>query len=421
MSRHFNFIAPKPNKILTGAARVSLGTVLRFLKIRRVIYSPQAIELLRTLDRERLVLCPNHPTNTEPAILFGLAAEANQEFHYVCCREAFGYWGGFYGWLIRRFGAYSLVRGALDRSSFQCTRQLLTRPGVRIVIFPEGEVYSQNDSLLPFQSGVIQLCYWGLEDARKSEPSADVLLVPVAVHYRFLKDMGPVIKRSLARLERAVGLEVCANDSPLDRLKRLGDRVLSGLEHSYTLRLPDGLGLQERMDAVKDAILVRAAKTVGVEPKGATLVERMRYVINAAHQVTLEQPASDNAYDRKLWEEHRTHVEPTIQDLDRLANWIAVYDGYVASDPSQERVVQTIRRLEMEVFGKMICNGPQECRLEVGEPVSLRSTWSEYSQDKRQTVADVTDLVEGRVQDVLQRIGGSESAEQPYDRLGAGV
>jgi len=97
-----------------------------------------------------------------------------------------------------------VVRGTIDRESFRYTRSLLAKPKTKLVIFPEGEVYSQNETLLPFQTGAIQLAMWGQEEARKSEPGAKVLLLPCAIRYRFVGDVQPALAFCIERFRARV-------------------------------------------------------------------------------------------------------------------------------------------------------------------------------------------------------------------------
>ena len=138
------------------------------LGISGVDYDQDELERFRALAGERVLLTPNHPTNTDPALVFHLSAQVNQSFRYLACREAFDACLGLWGHVIKRIGAHSVIRGTADRASFRATRELLASPASKLVIFPEGEVYSQNDTLLPFHDGVFQLAFWALEDARKA-------------------------------------------------------------------------------------------------------------------------------------------------------------------------------------------------------------------------------------------------------------
>ena len=347
---------------------------------------------------------PNHPTNTEPAILFDLSAKTGGAFHYVACREAFNHVGGLWGWVIQRLGAYSLVRGSLDRASFSKTRELIAAKGSKVVIFPEGEVYSQNDSLLPFQTGVVQLAFWGFEEARRTDPSVDVRLLPVAVRYTFTQDMTREIADAIERLERAVGLKVASSDTNYDRIRRVGERVVAKLESQYELKLPSEASLGDRMDVIKRTQLDRAAQIAKVSLKDGTLAEQMRSVINAVHRVTEDPSGAKTDYDYRLWEEARNHMQPALHELDRLSNWIAVYDGYVASNPSPERMVHLLVRMEKEVLGSVQIRGRQKAHVRLGNPISLAEFEVEYSNDKRATVASVTEQVEESVQALLDEL-----------------
>lgn len=398
-----DFKPPKLSPPVVALANAIIPMALRARQVHRVHFSPDDLSRLRALESERVVILPNHPTNTEPAILFQLGRQVRQPFHYVCCREAFDKAGGLWGKFIQRLGAYSLVRGALDRPSFGMTRKLLSEPKTKLVIFPEGEVYSQNDSLLPFQSGVIQLAFWGIEEAREKEPDADLKLQPVAVRYRFVEEMRPAILESIARLEKAVGLEAAGDDTYM-RMRRVGELVVSKLEQQFGIKPPADAPLGERMDVVKRMQLERAAEIAQVKLRGGMLAEDMRVVVNAVHKVTQDTALGKTTYDRRLWEESRNHIQPALHELNRLANWIAVYDGYVAADPTPERMVHLLVRMEQEVLGQVRIKGRQEAHVRLGEPISLAAHLPAYQQDKRDTVTQVTKLCEASVQELLQEL-----------------
>lgn len=396
-----DFKPPKLNRAAVALANGIVPMALKGRQVRAVHFDPDDLRRFRQLRRDRVVILPNHPTNTEPAIVFRFSHRVGEPFYYVCCREAFDKAGGLWGKFVQRLGAYSLVRGALDRPSFSMTRGLLAKPGTKLVIFPEGEVYSQNDSLLPFQSGVIQLAFWGLEDARKAEEGADIKLQPMAIRYRFVEDMGPAILASIARLEEAVGLPIDARAEPYSRVRHVGELVVSKLEHQYGIEPADEARLGDRMDVVKRTQLERAAEIAKVKLRGGILAEEMRIVVNAVHKVTQDPSQAKTPYDRRLWEEARNHIQPAIHELERLANWIAVYDGYVAADPSHERMVHLLVRMEQEVLGKVLIKGAQEAYVRTGDPLSLACYQDAYQQDKRKTVADITMNCETQVQELL--------------------
>jgi hypothetical protein len=422
------FLPPRTSRPLIGAFRWALPAILRSQELTTVECAAEDLERLRALAGERVAIFPNHPTALDSAILFHLSGRVDQTFHFVAAREVFDYAGGAWGWLIQRLGTYSILRGTPDRAAFKMTRELLGRPGMKLVIFPEGETYSQNDSLLPFHNGITQLLFWVQEDLARAGGGESVYVLPVAVKYRFIGDVGPALLRSLARLEAALGLTEDSRDpGPLaaaspdvpagdlyPRIRRIGASVVARLEQEYGLVPDRGASLAQRMLCLKGAIVDRVAGALHVQPRGKTLPDRMRFLVNSLYQVTDEEPEAASSYDQRLWDDRRERVRPLMADLDRLANWIAVYDGYVAARPSVERMADLLVRLEIEVLGppppgvpggwtrgKRRLVGKRRGLLRIGTPFSLAEHYSEYKTDKRGKVAELTRRFESEVQSLL--------------------
>ncbi|MYA72478.1 hypothetical protein F4009_16670 [Candidatus Poribacteria bacterium] len=92
------------------------------------------------------------------------------------------------------------------------------------------------------------------------------------------------------------------------------------------------------------------------------------------------------------------------QDLERLINFIAISDGYVAKEPSQERFLEVILRLEREVFGTAKMRGPRVASLRVGDPKNLRDCYDTYKAQKRETVEQITLELETAVRTLVTDI-----------------
>jgi 1-acyl-sn-glycerol-3-phosphate acyltransferase len=306
-----------------------------------------------------------------------LSRKTEIPFHYLCCREAFDYWSGAWGAVIQRLGAYSVVRGTADRASIAFTRELLARPAAKLVLFPEGEVYSQNDSLLPFQTGAVQLALWGREAARKREPNAQVLLLPCAIRYRFLRDVTPVLHRKLAALEEQLQMEIGSAEL-YPRLRRVALRVFEAVEREYGLEPVAGEDVTPRLEAAKEAALLRATLLFGIDPPRGTLPERMRTLMHKVEEAIHEQepPHGGEATFAALEQQKAERIRIAWRDLQRLANWLAIYDGYASREPSAEHIAEVIYRLEVEVFGKASYAGVRIGRVRIGQPISLPETVS---------------------------------------------
>lgn len=387
----------------------------RFCDVVAVEIPSDDLARLKSLAGERLLLTPNHPTNNDPALLFALAKAAGESFYYLACRETFDILGGLWGWVIQRLGAYSVVRGTADRESFRMTRQLLASPGGKVVIFPEGEVYSQNDTLLPFHAGVVQMGFWALEDVRKGGETEGVIsLLPVAVRYQFVQDMTKPIDWSLLELEYATGrrsgrpqgVRLNTSEELYKRLRGIGVAMLIAMETEYGLKpksAGDAENLTPRMNAVKNMLLDRAAALMGETlPAEATLPERMRLLMNSVYAVTHDEPdEARSPYQERLHRQQIARAAPLMQDLNRVANWIAVQDNYVRERPTPERMADNLRRLETEAFGASRLRGRQRAVIRVGEPISLAACYDDYRADKRGTVTRVTHELETAMQALL--------------------
>jgi 1-acyl-sn-glycerol-3-phosphate acyltransferase len=381
MKASADFLPAIESPTVQVGARLLFRPMLRVLRgVQRVEIASADVRRLQALRHERVVLTPNHPTNTDPALMFELSRHAGMPFHYLCCREAFDGWNGWWGALIQRVGAYSVVRGTADRASFAFTRELLARPGAKLVIFPEGEVYSQNDSLLPFQSGALQLALWGREAARKQQPDAQVFLLPCALHYRFVRDVRPTLCRKLSRLERRLNLPP-GPQSLYPRLRRVAVVVFEAVEREYGLApaprddfRPDN-DLTPRILAAKEAALTRAAQLLSVEQPRGTLPDRMRALLHVAESEMHEheKPLNEGECDMPspVQRKQQERIRMAWRDLQRVANFIALHDGYVAQAPGQERIAEVLYRLEVEVFGRASYAGVRVGRVRIGEPMPL--------------------------------------------------
>ncbi len=397
------FKPPKPRGWVMAIGDAILPYVLRKLNGVAQVRWGSSIESLSRLQGQRVLLTPNHPTHAEPAILYYLSRKAKRRFYFVSNRESFDRASGLFGWLLQSCCAYSILRGAPDRESFRMTRQILSEGPNALVIFPEGEVYSQNDTLLPFQSGVVSLAFFALEDMHRSHVSEPLLIQPVAIRYHFLEDMARAISGSLRRLESALGLRGTPPSDPYARLRRAGDALIASAEEMYGLSRGAADDLDPRIEAIKNAMVKRVALAVGLSETalGNTMPEKMRTLINAVYTVARDAVVPESIYDVRLRLQEQERIRPLQSDLARLGNWIAVRDQYVGENPTQERFVETLRRMEIEVFGNSSIRGRKACTVQLADPFDLREYLGDYEKDKKATAQKVTMRIEESVTNLL--------------------
>lgn len=403
----FTFRPPKNSRILIRLAKWLLPLILRVgVKLTAVEISTEDLTRLKQLAGERVALTPNHGGGIEPFILFHLSRLLGLDFTYLAAKEAFERRPAA-AWFLQRLGAYSVVRGTMDKKSFRTTQDLLVKGKRWLVIFPEGEVCWQADTIMPFQEGVAQLAFWAYAELAKRGELFPLYLVPIAIRYVYLQDMNQEIDRSLERLESK--LLPAANPSPLsryDRLRRVGEAVLVANERKYGIQSRVGDGLEERVQRIKELILSRIEATLGLPSRREQpLLARIRDLLNAVERIVLSE-AEESEYEQQLRHELQQQARGLYEDLSRVLRFIAVQDGYVREAPTAERFLDILGLLELEVFEHRRFWGPRKALVKAGDPVEIGQYFQRYQADKRGVIQEITMSLETEVRRSLAELCG---------------
>ena len=357
-------------------------------RVRNVVLAEEDADRLRGLRDARAILAPNHPTIADPIVMMWVAHHVGQRFNYLAAREILE---GFKGRMLNQLGAYSVVRGTPDRESLRMTRRLLAELDRRVVIFPEGEIYEHNDTLLDFQTGVAQIGFWVLEDLLKVGKEPRLPLVPIAIKYRCAEAPRPAIENSLRDLEEALDLPAPGRLTTYLRLLRVGERVLSTLERQEGIRPPEGEALTARIQAVRRRVLERVAQAIGADAIGRdSPAEQLHLLYNALKAWVGLLPDDYSPYDERLHEQRKATAAPLFRDLHRLQNFLVVTGDYVAAQHTAERFLDVLGRLEQEVLGGVRHPVLKEAVVRIAPPLRLEDHLPAYRENKRPAVADIT-------------------------------
>ncbi|NEO82747.1 MAG: 1-acyl-sn-glycerol-3-phosphate acyltransferase [Spirulina sp. SIO3F2] len=350
--------------------------------------SLEDLAMLRSLWGERVVLMPNHPTFDDPIVLFMLGARAGELLHFLA---ADGTFKDFQGKIIQRLGAYSIRRGVGDRASIAHTLELLKKPQTRLVIFPEGGCSFQNDTVMPFRPGAVQMPFQAIARiAKRTGMVPNCHLIPVSLKYRYVQPMTGVIERTLRQLEQALGTVPQTGDF-YPRLRQVGEAVLTKIEREYQTH--DGRSdLNERIQNIRHLILTTCEQQLEIPPNESLPVRERVYKILFLLEAA-EEPVPNH--------------EAIYRDVLRLLNFDALYDGYVAEVPTPERFLDTLTRLEREVFDidQPKAKSHRRAYLKLGQPINLADYWADYRRDRTATVEHITDTIHTAVQTNLTKLG----------------
>ncbi len=388
-----DFYPPKQKPLMTRLVQSISYPLARVLYQFRISVSETDIGKVRQIDDSRLVFVCNHPTLEDGISLFVLSARLGLLLHYVVARESFK---GLMGWFIQRLGCYSIRRGVGDRTSISQTLSLLKEPQCRLVIFPEGGCSYQNDTIMPFRPGAIQLPMSVLAQLAKKTPDAipDFYVVPLSLKYRYVQPMQRVIDQTLARLEAHLQLSDAAlmagsdpqtaGDAMSDyqRLRRIAHQVILQVENEADLTHMPQLDWNARIERLRKAFIDRCEAALNIEPNLNLPIRERVYKVQALLEDIAPVEKAKSADARS------DHWDSLYWDTVRLLNFDAIYDGYVAESPTPERFLDTLTRLEREIFHIEHAQ-PKAARracFHIGDPINLKDYLADYKSDRAGTV-----------------------------------
>lgn len=404
--RPFTFYPPKSNRFVIALVKAVLRRDIRKkLSVTEIDVSGDSLERLRRLKGRRCLVTPSHCGGFEPHILMYLAKLLKDDYNFVAAMELFEQ-SALQRWVLQRVGVYSIVRGAVDRPSFSMTRQLLAEGRRWLVIFPEGETIWQGSTLMPFQQGVFQLAFKGYEDALKTDTDASLYCVPMAIKYVYLQDMHDEIDESLSRLEEKLALPQPADSlTRYERLRRVAEAALVANEKAYHVTPSEASSMNDRIQQLKGHVVSHLERELEVTPPAdQPLLDRVRTLFNAVDRIIYDQPPSSE-YEQHLAVERQQAVRALYNDLWRLLQFVAIYDGYVRESMTVERFMDVLGQLEADILQQRRTWGPRRACVEVGEPIDLKDHFATYTADRRAAVAEVTMALESRVREMLDTLG----------------
>jgi len=367
-----------------------------------------AVERFKRLGDKRALVCPNHANRHDPMTMFSFSRLAGEDFNFIAAREVFDWDNGLNGWWLQHLGCYSVVRGAADRESFKTTKRLLCEGKKKLVLFPEGEISRQNDTLMPLESGAAQMSFWALDELVKHNKDAaipDMVIVPMALKYTFAHDIKPALSNTLRELEARLSIKPEGGEEALyPRLRKVSETLLATLEKEYAFKPPAEATLNDRVTSLRGFILQNVARQLNCEmPTNARQLESVRVLRNSMDDFIYSDDHDGSEYQRKIHDEKSAVLRGLYADLNRVVNFIAIYDGYLRDNLTQERFSDILDRLETEIMRvrEPSFRGARRVLVDVGEPIDMTKLYSHYKTDKRGTIAKVTDQLFGEMSRML--------------------
>jgi 1-acyl-sn-glycerol-3-phosphate acyltransferase len=386
IDKPYEFVPPDRGKVWPWL----LQRVLPFYLRRR--YSISAVECLggEKLQTSRqlghaILIAPNHCRPCDPEVIhemsrqLGLLPYIMASWHLFMNRR----WQSF---LLRRVGAFSVYREGMDRAALNMATDLLVEGSRPLVIFPEGVINRTNDRLNPLQEGVTFIARAAAKRRAKATPSGQVVVHPVFLRYRFEGDVDRTVGPVLADIEARLTWRPQSDLSLVNRIAKVGQAMLA-LKESEFLDRPQEGSIGERLERLTDTLLVPLEKEWCNGARAAHVVTRVKR-LRAAVLPDIVQGDISEAERSRRWTQ--------LADM-YLAQQLSNYPpDYVASNPTPERMLETVERFEEDLTDQCRVHAPLRVIATIGDAITVSPDRERGSDDP------VLDAIEQQLNQMLQ-------------------
>ncbi|MEH2219750.1 MAG: 1-acyl-sn-glycerol-3-phosphate acyltransferase [Nostoc sp.] len=332
--------------------------------------------------------------------------------------------GNWLGWLFSRLGGVPVHRGRrLDRQAIQTARELFANGKVPIAVAPEGGTNGHSGIVSPLEPGVAQMGFWCAEDLHKANRTETVIIVPIAIQYRYVEPPWSKLDWLLSKLEADSGLGVKEIDSGdqkeiyYQRLFRLAEYLITEMEEFYrrfyhqdipkTILSDESASpnqvLINRLHRLLDKALQVTEQHFGVQAQG-NFIDRCRRLEEAGWNYIYREDLPDinalPAFKRGLADWIAEEADLRMRHMRIVESFVAVTATYIQEQPTAERFAETallvfdmLSRIQDTTLPGRPRLGLRQAQITVGEPISVTERWSNSQGDRqasRQAVSDLT-------------------------------
>lgn len=360
------------------------------------------LEILKTIPKNSgLILAANHSDEMDPRVCIELARRSHLRFTYMINAEAFEEWHGLYGWLLQRLGDFSIERGGDDQTARRYAVDIVKKGHGALVIFPEGEISYLNDLVQPFKTGAVHLGLQAITETRKTDPSWTAYLLPVAIKYRYRKPIELILNKRILAIEKRLLIHASFFTFQ-ERIIRMMAKILKRQELiSHTKTVSEQLTrLKEQVRLVQAALISKIETKypqLQVDPR-AQPVDRAQKIIFFLREQLLRK--------KILSPETRIQLKNNIKDLKESIQMAGWQPPYIDLAPSEERLAETVMKLEREVFKLKTPHplGNRNAFVRIGPPLDLGRYVELYRKDPSTLSHQITEELRDSIQSLIEKM-----------------
>jgi 1-acyl-sn-glycerol-3-phosphate acyltransferase len=321
-----------------------------------------------------------------------LAREAGTHVYAMASWHLF-HQGRFNAWAIHKMGAFSVYREGLDRKAIETAIDIVARAERPLILFPEGTVTRTNDRLGALLDGVAFIARSAARRRQKLPGRGRVVVHPVAIKYLFQGDLEATLSPVLAEIEARFSWRPQLHRPLLERIYQVGFALLTLKELEY-FGEPQTGPLPERLQQLIDRLLHPIEEEWLGAPQQGPVVPRIK---------ALRMKITPELIRGELDESERARRWGQLADL-YLSQQVDCYPpDYLTSDPSIDRMLETVERYEEDLTDQVRVHGKLHAVLEVGEAIEV-----DVQRDRHALVDPLMNGIEEQLQQMLFRLS-SES------------
>lgn len=391
--------APQMNPFLVRLFRRRINRTLTYSQKITSIDVQGCEHVRRAIDEGAGVLVtPNHSFHYDSYVLIEAAHRVGRPFHFMTAWQVFAMSTAYERWVLQVHGCFSINREANDLQAFKQGVEILRESEHPLAIFPEGDIYHHNDRVKPFREGAAAIAM----SAAKKGPRK-IVAIPCALKAFYVQDPSAELESLMTRLEESLHWRPRKGIPLNDRLYKFAEAMLALKEIEYLGR-PYGGSVVDRSNRLALSVLERLEKKHGVAPPAATdhsmISERVKELRRAVIKATEQEALS-------IGDRERLHED--MDDLFFVIQLFSYPGDYVAERPTIERIAETLDKFEEDILklDSPGIRGERHVTVRFGEPIVVP-----VERSGRDAVAQWTDMLENKVQSLLDRIN-AERGKQP--------
>lgn len=341
---------------------------------------------------DRIILMPNHPTHADASIMLEAARQAGLTTQMMAAYDVF-LRSRLDAFIMQRLGAFSVDREGSDPRAMKTALGVLEKGKHALVVFPEGNVYLENDRITPFSEGAAFLALRAAHQLK--EQGHRVLAVPVSIKATHLTNCKPLVTERLQKLAKTVDVALPNDATPIQAMRLIGVALLHRNLKLRGLDTPQADDFHTLIKHAAGVVMHKLEAKLDIAPKPDTpLIDRVRKARQVIHEVRTDP---DRIADHA--------AAATWADEAMLALRLASYsDSYAASHPTLDRIEETSEKLAEDLYREMMPPiADRAAYVRFNEPIPL----CEFVAEKRagrQQVRDLTARCEAAVQQGINLI-----------------